>query len=109
MDIRCPGCDKRLKNFEDLEKHTIKCKKLMKIQVLSYTVPVVDVKDLSHLEPKLLPDNQGWGIWNTSTNDWIKDKSGQIDSRVFQHNIQKLLQNVVASSIIAHVKNGRGV
>ncbi|MFH1030970.1 MAG: hypothetical protein V1767_00135 [Chloroflexota bacterium] len=107
MDVTCPGCGKRLKNFDDLEKHAARCKKLAKVLQLSYVVPVVDIKDLSQLEVKILPNNKDWGIWNANTNDWVKDKTGQIDSRVFQHNIKKLLNSIIASSIIANVREGK--
>lgn len=105
MDTICPGCGKRLKNLDELEAHATRCKKLAKVMQLSYDIPIVDIKDLVHLEVKLLPNNKDWGIWNTNANDWVRDKTRQIDSRVFQRNIKILLKSVIATSIIANVRN----
>jgi len=63
------------------------------------------MKDLARLEVKLLPDKKEWAIWNASANDWVREKTGQIDSRAFRHDIQKLLSNIIARSFIADVEN----
>ena len=100
MDTNCPGCGKHLKNLKAWETHARRCKKL-RVKQLSYDIPVVDIKDLVHLEVKLLPNNKDWGIWNTNGNDWVKDKRGQIDSRVFQRNIKTLLSSIIAKSMLS--------
>jgi hypothetical protein len=105
MDTNCPGCGKRLKDIKAWEKHAKGCNKLEKALQRSYNIPAVSLKDLSHLEVKLLPNGKEWGIWNINSNDWIRDKSGQIDSRLFQRNIKTLLNSLVAVSIIADARN----
>ena len=104
MDTNCPGCGKRLKDIKAWEKHAKKCRKLEKVLQRSYNVPVVHIKDLPYLEVKLLPNGKDWGIWNINNSDWIRDKNGQIDSRLFQRNIKTLLNSVTAESIIANAK-----
>jgi len=104
MEANCPGCGKHLKNLKAYETHVKRCKKLRLMQ-LSYDIPTVDINDISYLEAKLLPNSKDWGIWNINTNDWIKDKSGQIDSRAFQRNIRTLLDNIIAKSLITYEGN----
>lgn len=96
----CVGCGKHLKNIDKLSKHAQRCKKLATVLQQSYNIPTVDTEDLTHLKPKQLPNSNDWGIWNGRANDWVRDKTGQIDSRIFQHNINELLNCVVAASIV---------
>ena len=105
MDTVCPGCGKRLKNLKAWETHAARCKKLAKVMQLSYDIPAVNIEDLASLEIKLLPNNKDWGIWNAKANDWVRDKTGQIDSRVFKRNVKTLLNSVIARTIITDVRN----
>lgn len=105
MDTKCPGCGKRLKNIKAWETHATRCKKLEKVMRLSYEIPTVNVDELAGLEVKLLPNSKHWGIWNAKANDWLRDKTGQTDSRVFQRNIKTLLSSVIAKSIADNVGN----
>ena len=65
-DFTCPGCGKRLKNLNKFETHAKQCRKWARVIRLSYNIPTVNIKDLAHLEAKQLPNNKGWGIWNTN-------------------------------------------
>lgn len=105
MDTNCPGCGKRLKNLKSWEKHVKSCKKLAKLERLSYDIPIVSLSDIVHLETKVMTDGKEWGIWNNSTKDWVRDKTGKIDSRAFERNIKTLLNIVIAESIIANATN----
>jgi len=104
MDTDCPGCGKHLKDIQAWEKHAKQCKKLaeaLQSYKQGYNIPSVSVQELPYLQVKLLsPNGKEWGIWNSKHNDWIKDKSGQIDSRLFQRNIKTLLNSLTAKSIL---------
>ncbi len=102
----CPGCGRRLKTTVELEAHISQCQKFKQISKFTYVVPEVTISDIPKLEARLLPDNRSWGIWNNNTNDWVKDKSGQIDSRMFKSNIHEFLKCVITASIIASAKKG---
>ena len=70
--------------------------------LISANIPTVSIEELLYLEAKLVSSGgKDWGIWNTKRNDWIRDKSGQIDSRLFKRNIKALLNSLTAKSIIA--------
>ena len=101
MDFMCLGCNKRLKSINEYRMHSKTCKKFQRVIQLSYDIPVVDIKDLANLEPRSLPDSKEWGVWNKNANDWVKDKAGRTDSRVFERNSKTLLKSIIASSIIA--------
>ena len=99
-DLLCPGCGKGFNNLSKYETHAKKCKEL-RAEQFSYNIPTVNLKDLAHLEAKKLPDNKDWGIWNAKANDWVRDKAGNVDSRIFERNINTLLSCIIAASIIA--------
>jgi hypothetical protein len=98
-DLKCLGCGKRLKNFANYQIHAKRCKELVRVIQVSYNIPTVNIKDLTYLEAKQLPNSKDWGIWNTKANDWVRDKADQIDSRVFERNIKSLLSHIIAASI----------
>ena len=99
LDSNCPACGKRLKDLKAWTKHAARCKKL-RIQVLSYSIPVVAVEDLPLLKPKLLPSDKEWGIWNPHVNDWLRDQGNEIDGRLFERNAKSLLNCVIAKSLV---------
>jgi hypothetical protein len=99
IDARCPGCGKSLSNIKAWEKHADKCTKMAKLLQLSYNIPIVTNEDLTHLEVKISSSKKDWGIWNSSKNDWVRDKNGEIDSRLYKRNIKVLLNCVIAESI----------
>jgi hypothetical protein len=101
-DLVCLGCGKHLENLKSYEIHARKCNKLADVIRLSYDIPTVKAEDLAYLEMKQLPDSGDWGIWNNNVNDWVRDKAGQIDSRVFKRNVKELQSQVIAASLLAH-------
>jgi hypothetical protein len=99
-DLICPGCDKRFNNLNKYETHAKKCKELRAKQ-FSYNIPTVNLNDLPGLKAKQLPNSKDWGIWNAKANDWVRDKAGNVDSRIFERNINTLLSCIIAASIVA--------
>ena len=101
-DLVCLGCGRHLKNLDSYEIHAKRCKELAEVIRLSDNIPIVNTGDLVHLEMKQLPDSKDWGIWNNNANDWVRDKAGQIDSRVFERNIKEFLSQIIAASLLGH-------
>lgn len=96
----CLGCGKPLKDLSQYQNHARKCKRLVAIIQLGYSVPVITSMDLAHLSVQRLPDNKGWAIWNDNATDYVKDKSGHIDGRAFKRDADELLNCIIATSLI---------
>lgn len=98
-DLECPGCGKRSWSLDGHKSHIRSCKKFLLLQV-QYNIPTVKTKDIQSLQVRRVSDGKEWGIWNKNTNDWVRDKTGLIDSRLFQRNAKEFLNQIVAESLL---------
>lgn len=105
MSYICLGCNKKLKGLTQYRDHAQKCKRLDAILQLIYKIPIVASEDIAHLRVRHLTGNlDGWGIWNDNTNTYVKDQSGNIDSRTFKRNANELLTYIISSSIMSNTR-----
>ena len=64
-------------------------------------MPKVDINDINCLVIKHAPGYEsGWGIWNNNKNEWLKNSTGKIETRLLYRNIRALLDSVIAFSIL---------
>ena len=101
MDTNCPGCGEKV-NDTQWDEHSKQCNKLAEV-IGRHQIPSISMKDITALEIKSVPNDKGFGIWNKNKNDWIRDNSGNIDSRLFLRNLQTFKDCIIVYSILGYI------
>ena len=98
-EYSCFGCGKTVWGLVDYESHAKKCSRFLLIPI-EPDMTIVQRRDLSSLRVRQLPNGQAWGRWNKNTDDWVRDKQGEVETRVVEDDIKEVLSYIIATSLL---------